>query len=554
MNMQNTAFFGSLDPHRRDLCAAVLALCAPDFEEKPAPAPEFLSALYQKLCAQMFPDGLPEIPTLTADEMAYLTALEAALANRRDGFDPYLDRLPLPEGALAGSRVEAQYARFEQAVRESHLLAVMRLGMEATPFDPASHTIGVHNIALHTAILAKKAGFPVDLPLVSAAALGHDIGKFGCRGEDLSRIAYLHYYYTWQWFSRNDMEEIGYISANHSTWDLEFENLPIESLLLIYADFRVRGTRAPGEKERMRIYSLKDAYEMIFCKLADMTPEKTLRYQNVYHKLTDFENLLRSRGVSPELTEQELLPHETKDPSLMNAQEAIRALRDLTLDGSIRLMHTLSTDQTLEQLLEQAKGEKNLQRIRMYLRLLEEYSTYMTRANKRKTLVLLYELLMHPDGDVRRIAGRIMGKILANAGPRYRKERPLSAKDGQMPPAVMALLSESAELWTHYIGLCLHPDYRISSKHALRISNSLKTICQSLFASCEEKEAGALVQPLLDALEQARDEDRFVLVDALCRAGICRGHICRNCPHDLLPCLAREIRNSISSRCICSCG
>ena len=36
------------------------------------------------------------------------------------------------------------------------------------------------------------------------------------------------------------MEEIGYISANHSTWDLEFENLPIESLLLIYADFMSR--------------------------------------------------------------------------------------------------------------------------------------------------------------------------------------------------------------------------------------------------------------------------------------------------------------------------
>ena len=120
----------------------------------------------------------------------------------RRAFDPYLDLLPLPEDAISGSRVEVQYARFEQAVRESHLMAVMRLGMESTPFDPASHTIGVHNIALHTAILAKKAGFPVDLPLVSAAALGHDIGKFGCRGEDLSRIAYLHYYYTWQWLDR----------------------------------------------------------------------------------------------------------------------------------------------------------------------------------------------------------------------------------------------------------------------------------------------------------------------------------------------------------------
>ena len=203
MNMQNTAFFGSLNPHRHDLCAAVLALCAPDLEQAPASAQAFLAALYQKLCARMFPDGLPEVPALTADETAYLSALEASLANGTDGFDPCLDLLPLPEDSIAGSRVEAQYRRFTQAVHDDHLMAVMRLGMESTPFDLASHTIGVHNVALHTAILAKKAGFPVDLPLVSAAALGHDIGKFGCRGEDLSRIAYLHYYYTWQWFSRN---------------------------------------------------------------------------------------------------------------------------------------------------------------------------------------------------------------------------------------------------------------------------------------------------------------------------------------------------------------
>ena len=341
---------------------------APELENRPDSAGAFLSALYQHLCARMFPDGLPEVPALTADEALYLDVLESALSGSTDSFDPYLDLLPLPEEALAGSRVEAQYRLFRQAVREDHVLAVMRLGMETTPFDPASHTIGVHNIALHTAILAKKGRFPVDLPLVSAAALGHDIGKFGCRGADLNRIAYLHYYYTWQWFHRHDMEEIGYVSANHSTWDLEFENLPIESLLLIYADFRVRGTREPGEKEVMHIHTLSEAYEMIFCKLADMTPEKTLRYKNVYHKLSDFENLLKSRGVSPQLGEDQLLPHEIKDPSLMRADEALLALRNLTLDGSIRLMHTLSTDQTLEQLLEQAKSEKNLQRIRMYLR------------------------------------------------------------------------------------------------------------------------------------------------------------------------------------------
>ena len=89
----------------------------------------------------------------------------------------------------------------------------------------------------------------------------------------------------------------------------------------------------------------------------------------------------------------------------------------------------------------------------MYLRLLEEYSTYMTKANKRKTLVLLYELLMHPDGDVRRIAGRIMGKNSGECRPALPQgAAAIVRRDGQMPPAVMALLSESAELWEHYIG------------------------------------------------------------------------------------------------------
>ena len=174
----------------------------------------------------------------------------------------------------------------------------MRIGKEIMPFDPASHTIGVHNVALHTAIMAVKAGIPVDLPLVSGAALGHDVGKFGCRGEDAARIPYLHYYYTWQWFSQLGLEDIGYISANHSTWDLEFENLPIESLLLIYADFRVRGTKGDDGKEQMAIYSLDEAYEMVFSKLYNMTPEKKQRYQTVYFKLQDFQEYLFPNKIS----------------------------------------------------------------------------------------------------------------------------------------------------------------------------------------------------------------------------------------------------------------
>ena len=171
--------------------------------------------------------------------------------------------LPLPEGAIAESRVAEEYGRFQALVEEKRLMALLRIGRECMPFDTASHIIGVHNVALHAAILARAAGLPVDLPLVSAASLSHDVGKFGCRGADLKRIAYLHYYFTWTWLEEAGLPEIGHVAANHSTWDLEFENLPMESLLLIYADFRVRGHRENG-REIMGIYSLAESRDMIF--------------------------------------------------------------------------------------------------------------------------------------------------------------------------------------------------------------------------------------------------------------------------------------------------
>ena len=501
--------------HDSNACLRTLELCTAVMVQRPADMKQWLSDLCDRLSDNMFPDAQHPRRDLTEDERLYLAVLENVLPQHVAEFDPLTDVLRFEEEALHRSRVAKEYARYRRAIVAAHVLPLMRISREIRPFDPASHTIGVHNVALHTAIMADKAGIAVDLPLVSAAAFGHDIGKFGCRGDDARRIPYLHYYYTWQWFSEHDMEELGHVSANHSTWDLEFENLPVESLLLIYADFRVRGTRGADGKEQIRIYTLAEAYEMIFSKLYDMTPEKQKRYQTVYYKLRDFERLLCSAGVPTDMGEDTLRTADTRDESLLSAEDALQALRNMALSGSMRLMRTITTDHSFEQLLEQAKGEKNLQRIRTYLMLLQEYSTYMTKSNKKKTLLLLYELLMHPDGDVRRIAGQIMGQILANSGPKYRKERPQGAKRGVMIPTMMALLDESVVLWETYIEACLHPDRKIAPKHALRISNSLKTLCESLFASSDPKESRQMVEPILRRLYAAQGADRFVLVDAL---------------------------------------
>ena len=265
----------ALSPHSRTVCRKVLDLCwdwigAPDWGSE-----EWLRLLYAHLSDALFPEPGKVAQPFSDREVLYLALLELVLDHRAETFDPLLDLLPLQEKEVADSRVKGQYYRFLRQVQSDHIPALLTLGRELMPFDPASHTVGVHNVALHIGILARQAGLDVDLPLVRAAAFGHDIGKFGCRGEDARRIPYLHYYYTWQWFRTHEMEEIGYISANHSTWDLEFENLPVESLLLIYADFRVRGVNDPDTgRETMAIYSLTEAYEAVFSKLYDMTPEK----------------------------------------------------------------------------------------------------------------------------------------------------------------------------------------------------------------------------------------------------------------------------------------
>ena len=118
----------------------------------------------------------------------------------------------------------------------------------------------------------------VDLPLLSGAAAGHDIGKFGCKSGE--RVPYLHYHYTDQWFTQRGLETIGHIASNHSVWDLELENLSSESLALVYADFRVKQSRDESGQEIARIYSIQEAFDVILSKLDNVNYVKELRYRH----------------------------------------------------------------------------------------------------------------------------------------------------------------------------------------------------------------------------------------------------------------------------------
>lgn len=497
-------------------CQAILTVCLPYLQTlSPEPPEGWLAFFYNELTYGMYPDAAHPAPSPETMQAAafYLCVLRYAIRREQCPFDPLSDIDSATEEEICQSRVEKEYRRFQKAVDTSHFVELMRIGRAIMPFDPASHTIGVHHVAIHMARQARRAGIDADIALVSAAALSHDIGKFGCRGENAKRIPFLHYYYTWQWLEEQKVPTIANVAANHSTWDLEFENLPVESLLLIYADFRVRGLRDETGKEQVKIYSLATAYDLIFSKLSQVTPEKQKRYQTVYAKLHDFEEFLCANGIDTDpVVDGPCIPAPVR-AALLRHGAAPKALRDQTFANNIRLMRQISFDASFEQLLEQARNEKNLHSIRTYLHLYSEYHTYLSRAQKGKLLNFLYELLMHHDGDVRRRAARMMGQILSNSGPKYRKELPAGVPEAAAAPNLLSFLNESVQVWASYVEMLLHPDLKIAPKHAQRIRNSLKVVAVSVFESFGQDKWAEYLDVLLKQLEQADPADYFVLID-----------------------------------------
>ena len=278
-------------------CANILMLCREELDcLAPEPEEGWLAFAYDFARKSMFPDPAfePRRERYGAGAAFLLALLQVLLDAERAKLpaDPLWQLELLEDGELEGLAHQDSYRLFLRSYRREYVYEMMRLGLEATPFRTLEHIAGVHHVALSVARDLKAAGVPIDLALVSASAAGHDIGKFGCRPGE--RVPYLHYYYTDLWFRRRHMEDIGYVAANHSVWDLELDYLSVESLVLIYADFRVKQERGPAGQEITKISTLTEAFDVILSKLDNVDDAKRTRYTFVYAKLRDFERYMVS--------------------------------------------------------------------------------------------------------------------------------------------------------------------------------------------------------------------------------------------------------------------
>lgn len=381
---------------------------------------------------------------------------------------------------------------------------------EKLRFNIIGHISGVHKISMIIGNQLRKVGVPIDIALMSGAAIGHDIGKFGCKETESARIPYLHYYYTDIFFKNNEMPIIGHIATNHSTWDLELENLSVESLVLIYADFRVKGHRDSEGLEHINYFSLKDSYEVILQKLDNVDEPKRIRYEKVYSKIKDFEEYMLGLGVSVDLIKTEIIPVAKKFDPLLDSDEAIKRIKDLAIQHNISLMKIFNDEIEFGDLLEAARSEKQWKKIRSYINIFYEYSTYMTQKQKLMTMNYLYELLMHREGDIRRLAAELMGIIIINFDEEFRKEIPIGVKKRGEEYTGLHLCYE-------YFNKIIFPEHKIADNHKRWIGYTLKIIIKAMLSRAKEEEKIKYLDLIIKFFANSAIDDStaFILLDSM---------------------------------------
>jgi nicotinic acid mononucleotide adenylyltransferase len=188
---------------------------------------------------------------------------------------------------------------------------------------------------------------------------------------------------------------------------------------------------------------------------------------------------MRSKGVDVDLTGNPDPAEQPIDIVVQTGKQVVRSFVFWGIEHNIDVMHRLGTERQFGNILEAARSEKDWKNVRAYLNMFNEYSIHLNHRQKEQTISFLYELLLNREGDIRRQAAALIGKMFADFNAGYRKELPKNMPD---PDAKTALT-----LWEECLGQLVCPDYRLTLQQKNRIQNSLKFVMVSAMDRSSEK-------------------------------------------------------------------
>ncbi|MEI3305656.1 MAG: hypothetical protein V8R40_06255 [Dysosmobacter sp.] len=175
----------SLVPIRRRIsCAEALNAFRPLLDAL-APEPEegWLRYAYQVASSLLYPAADTCHTSAQWDgALCFLQFLQVLFAAERRTlpFDPWLDFAFCTDAELAEA-MWRQSTGSSSSASAVNTFWLLRLGREVTPFHTLEHVAGVHHVAMTVSRAFRAGGGLIDLGLISGAAAGHDLGKFGCK-------------------------------------------------------------------------------------------------------------------------------------------------------------------------------------------------------------------------------------------------------------------------------------------------------------------------------------------------------------------------------------
>ncbi len=446
---------------------------------------EFPTEVYNFLVRLNFPKLALQYNTeLEADFMVFLRIYRVFCEfEKRYAIDKLYIKHPintLPLSDMEHTEDKKEYLRFSQAFNGKYVYELMRLSQDVTPFNTLDHISGVYGVAMNITMQLSRVGVPVAVGRVAGAAACHDIGKYACIGENTKRVPYLHYYFSDIWYKENKLFYMGNVAVNHSTWDLELETLSLESLILIYADFRVKNKKNEDGKYQMHIYPLDQSFDVILAMLDNVDKQKEDRYRRVYAKLHDFENYLKDLGIAVDPFEKGTQAKLEKATVFLKDDEIIDKYKHLAIEKNIFLMSLLGTEEGFSNILDNAASETQGKILRSYLNILDEYYPYLESGQKVFLLGFLYNLLVNKDEDVRNHAAELMGKIIGSYDEEYRKEIPSDVE-------IETFEVSSVSLFEKYLHMMLMPDHKTVDLHVDWTRLNLKIMVRALFRAAPPK-------------------------------------------------------------------
>lgn len=264
----------------------------------------------------------------------------------------------------------------------------------------------------------------------------------------------------------------------------------------------------------MCMLPLSDSFSVILKKLDNVDSIKEKRYHRVYDKLKDFEDYMIHLGINVN-PDSENNAHDVNikyhSYSLMQGREIIQSIKYLAISHNINLMYQFRDEFSLDAILQMARSEKDWKSLREYIRIFEEYCTYLTQKQKLQTIKFLYEQLTHPEDDIRRHCAELIGTLIAIYDEEYRKETPQDVKIDSY---------KSVDLFKEYVHLFLYPGHKIIPEHRLWIGYSTSIMVSSLFSRCRGKLSVSYKEVLMEYYREGnnllRDVELYLLKISEC--------------------------------------